>query len=274
MSDVSEETPSGHGEPPATPEPFKLPDVARIGLGAPFQWLAGGWADFQRAPLPCLIYGIILAAISAMIAWGLVFSGQFAWVFVLAGGFLIIGPMLAMGLYEAGRQLEAGDSPGFADMALVKGAFRLDLAYLGVALFLIYLLWTRIAQIVYALSTNTLHRTPMDFLAFMFTTPEGLTMAATGTVIGAMIAFLAYMLVVISAPMLLDQRQDVFIATITSIRAVTTNIVPMALWAVIIALLTAIGIATAFFGLIIVFPVIGLASWRAYRALLPGHAGA
>ncbi len=268
MSDIMEETPSGPDLPQSGGEPFKLPNVAKIGLGAPFQWLAGGWADFKRAPLPCLVYGIALAAVSAAIGWALVFSGQFAWMFVLAGGFLIVGPMLAMGLYEAGRQLEAGETPGFSDMALVKGAFRLDLAYLGLALFLIYLLWTRIAQIVYALSTSTLHRTPMDFLAFMFTTPEGLTMAATGTVIGAVIAFLAYMLVVVSAPMMLDRKRDVFSATITSIRAVTTNLVSMALWAIIIAVLTALGIATAFFGLIIVFPVIGLASWRAYRALV------
>ena len=269
MSEIMEETPSGPETPQAGAEPFRLPEVAKIGLGAPFQWLAGGWADFRRAPLPCLIYGIALAALSAAIGWARVFSGQFAWVFVLAGGFLIVGPMLAMGLYEAGRQLEVGETPGFSDMALVKGAFRLDLAYLGLALFLIYLLWTRIAQIVYALSTSTLHRTPMDFLAFMFTTPEGLTMAATGTVIGAVIAFLAFMLVVVSAPMMLDRKRDVFIATITSIRAVTRNALPMAIWALIIAVLTALGIATAFFGLIVVFPVVGLASWRAYRALVP-----
>ena len=65
MSEISEETPSGGGQPPNPPEPFKLPDVEKISLGAPFQWLAGGWADFQRAPLPCLIYGIVLAAVSA-----------------------------------------------------------------------------------------------------------------------------------------------------------------------------------------------------------------
>ena len=271
MSEIMDETPPGPEPSGTSGEPFKLPDVAKIGLDAPFSWLAGGWRDFTCAPLPCLIYGIALAAASAAIGWALVFSGQFAWVFVLAGGFLIVGPMLAMGLYEAGRQIEHGEEPSFSEMALVKGAFRIDLAYLGVALFLVYLLWTRIAQIVYALSTSSLHRTPMDFLEFMFTTPEGLSMAATGTVIGAIIAFLAYMLVVVSAPMMLDRKRDVFIATITSIRAVTSNVLPMALWAIIIAVLTAIGIATAFFGLIIVFPVIGLASWRAYRALVPNE---
>jgi len=271
MSDISQETPPPENDNAGgtQAEPFKLPDVATVGMNAPFEWLKGGWADFQRAPMPCLIYGIALAAVSAMIAWGLVFSGQFAWVFVLAGGFFILGPMVAMGLYEAGRILEAGRTPTLSDMAFVKGAFRLDLAYLGVALFLIYLLWTRIAQVVYALSTNTLHRSPAEFLSFMFTTSEGQTMALTGTVIGAIVAFLAFSVVVVSAPMLLDRKNDVWIATITSFRAVTRNFAPMALWAVLIAALTAIGIATAFFGLIIVFPVIGLASWRAYRAVVP-----
>lgn len=271
MSDISQETPpqGDHSDTGKDAKPFELPKVAKVSMGAPFEWLKGGWADFQRAPLPCLIYGIVLAAISALIGWALVFSGQFAWVFVLAGGFFIVAPMVAMGLYEAGRMLEVGNTPTLSDMALVKGAFRLDLAYLGLGLFLIYLLWTRIAQIVYALSTNTLHRSPADFLSFMFTTSEGQMMALTGTAIGAVIAFVAYGLVVVTAPMLLDRKNDVFVAIITSFSAVTQNLGQMMLWAVLIAVITAFGIATAFFGLIVVFPVLGLASWRAYRALVP-----
>ncbi len=253
----------------AEPREFKLPDIATVSMSAPLGWLEGGWQDLQRAALPCLIYGIILAAISAMIAWALVFSGAFAWVFVLAGGFFLLAPVLAMGFYEAGRLLESETQPNLTDMILVRGALRLDLAYLGFALLMIYLFWTRMAQIVYALSTNQLHKTPQDFLAFMLTTSDGQIMALTGTVIGAIIALLAYALVVVSAPMLLDRKTDVFIATITSFRAVTKNPGPMLLWAIIIAVLTAIGIATAFLGLILIFPLIGLASWRAYRELVP-----
>lgn len=247
----------------------KLPEVASISIGAPIRWLAGAWQDYLRAPLPFMIYGILLSGASAMLAWALVFSGAFAWVFVLAGGFFLIAPILAMGLYEGGRMLETGETPGVTDVILVRSAMRLDIAYLGLALFLIYLFWTRLAQIVYALSTSVLHKAPSDFLAFMFTTPEGLTMAATGSVIGGVIAFLAFSLVVISAPMLLDGKTDVFIATITSVRSVTRNFWPMLVWAVLIAILTAIGIATAFFGLILIYPVIGLATWRAYRELVP-----
>lgn len=94
-------------------------------------------------------------------------------------------------------------------------------------------------------------------------------MALTGTAVGAVIALFAFALVVISAPMMLDRKTDVFIATITSFRAVLKNPLPLLLWAIIIAVLTALGIATAFFGLILVFPLIGLASWHAYRELVP-----
>ena len=136
-----------------TEQTFSLPHVATVSVTAPFKWLSGAWQDYLRAPLPFMIYGIILSAISAMIAWALVFSGAFAWVFVLAGGFFLVAPILAMGLYEGGRMLEQGQSPGLTDIVLVREAVRLDLAYLGLALFLIYMFWTRIAQIVYALST-------------------------------------------------------------------------------------------------------------------------
>lgn len=252
-----------------TSEPFRLPDVATISISAPLKWIAGAWQDYLRAPLPFIIYGIALSALSAMIAWALVFSGAFAWVFVLAGGFFLVAPILAMGLYEGGRMLEDGHTPGLTDIVFVRSAVKLDIAYLGLALFLIYLFWTRIAQIVYALSTPVMHKAPAEFLTFMLTTPEGLTMTLTGSIIGGVVAFMAFALAVVSAPMMLGGKTDVFIATITSVRCVTKNFVPMLFWAVLIAVLTAIGIATAFFGLIIVFPLIGLATWRAYRELVP-----
>ena len=250
-------------------EMMTLPDVARVGAGAPLRWLGKGWRDFWAPPLPCLAFGVLLAGLSAALAWPMYFSGYFAFVFVLAGGFFLVAPMLAMGLYAAARKLSLGQTPGLSDILLVKGAFRRDLAYLGLALLMIYLLWTRIAQIVYALSSPRVHKTPDAFLTFMLHTPEGQLMALIGTGIGAGIAFLAYTLIVVSAPMLLDTKRDVFTATVTSVRCVLRNPAAMIVWALLIGGLTAFGIATAFAGLAIVFPVIGLASWHAYRELVP-----
>ena len=246
-----------------------LPDVATVDMKAPFRWLAGGWRDLWKAPLPCLTYGLLVALVSFAISYALVASDAEFWALALTCGFVFVAPMIAMGLYEAGRQIERGQTPTLAQMLYVHNAVRLDLAYLGLFLLMIYLLWGRIAQIVYGLSTYRLHRTVDDFVAFALNTTDGNTMLVTGTVAGGLIAFLTYCGVVVSAPMLLDRHTGVFAAIATSVRAVTENFWPMVLWAVIIGVLTLATAATGFLALTIVFPWLGLASWRAYRELVP-----
>jgi len=241
-------------------------------MDAPLLWLARGMDDFRKIPGPCLIYGAALAAISAAIAVTLLLTNALTWILVLAGGFLIVAPMLAMGAYQAARMLQAGQTPTTKDMLLVSSAVRKDLIILGISLFLLYGIWVEAAHLTYGLSTSTLHKSVGDFLTFMFTDPAGIRMALIGSVVGGFIAFLAYALVVISAPMLLNEDRDAFIATITSVRTVTRNFLPMLLWAFLIAILTMVGIATAFVGLIVIFPWIGLSSWHAYRDLVPSSA--
>ncbi len=255
------------------PSSMKLPDVATITITTPFAWLSDAWNDMGKALWPSLFYGVVMAIASALLAIATVFSGYSDWIMVLAGGFLLVAPMLAMGLYEAGRMIETGHQPGLKDMLFVKGAFRQDLFYLGLALLLMYFFWGRMAQLVYALSTFRKHDDVLQFFEFMAFTSEGHMMALWGTLVGGVIAFIAYALVVISAPMLLDRKTDVFVATITSVRSVTKNFIPMLVWAFIITGLTILGIVTGFLGLIIVFPWLGMASWRAYRTLVPEPGG-
>ncbi len=246
-----------------------LPDVSTIDWKAPFRWLKGGWHDLWQAPGPCLAYGLIVALLSFGLCYALVVANAAFWVLTLTIGFVFVAPMLAMGLYEAGRLLERGETPTLLGMLYVRPALRPDIAYLGLALVLIYLFWGRIAQIVYGLSTYQLHRTVGDFAAFAIGTPDGHAMLMTGTIVGGVIAYFTYCLVVVSAPMLLDQRTNAFTAIATSVTAVVENFRPMTLWAAIIALLVLLAAATGFVGLVVVFPWLGLASWRAYRELVP-----
>ncbi len=223
----------------------------------------------MKAPGPCLVYGVLLAALSAVLTLAVFYSGHAKWIMVLAGGFLFVAPMMAMGLYKAGKIIEEDGIPTLREMMFVKTASTRDLAYLGLALLLVYFFWGEMAQIIYGLSTYRVHNTMGEFINFMLTDPDGQSMAMTGTVIGGIIALAAYSLVVVSAPMLLDRRTEAIVATITSVRCVARNFLPMLWWATIIAALTILGIATCFLGLIVIFPVIGLASWRAYRQLVP-----
>ncbi|BAQ16845.1 DUF2189 domain-containing protein [Methyloceanibacter caenitepidi] len=247
-----------------------LPDIAIVDWKAPFRWLAGGWRDLWKAPVPCLTYGLLLAIVSFGIAFALIASDAEFWALALTCGFVFVAPMIAMGLYQAGRSIERGEKPTLGEMLFVRDALRGDLAYLGLFLLLIYLLWGRIAQIVYGLSTYQLHRTVDDFVTFALTTSDGNTMLVTGTLAGGLIAFLTYCGVVVAAPMLLDRNTGVFTAIATSVRAVAENFWPMLLWAAILGVLTLASAATGFIALIVVFPWLGLASWRAYRDLVPG----
>jgi uncharacterized membrane protein len=252
-----------------TPATQRLPEPARITMAAPARWLADAWKDLWSVPGPCLLYGLGLTLVSGGLAAGLVFTGHANWFLVAVGGFMFVAPMLGMGLYAAGQSLERGRKPTLSQMLFVRTASARDLALLGLALALVYFFWGRMAQLIYLLSTSRLHTDFSAFMTFLLTTREGLTMAAIGTAVGGFIAFIAYSLVVVAAPMLLDRRTDVFVASVTSVRAVMRNFGPMLLWALMIVTLTGIGIATAFIGLIVIFPWIGLASWRAYRELVP-----
>ena len=157
-------------------------------------------------------------------------------------------------------------------MIFVRDAFCQDLAYLGLALLLIFGVWAGVAQIVYGLSTSQIHRNLPDLIGFATGTFEGRRMVLVGSVIGGVIALFAYSLVVVAAPMLLDRRNDVFTAVATSVRTLRENPWPMALWALILAVLTMSTAVTGFLGLTLIFPWLGLASWRAYRELVPGAA--
>lgn len=241
-----------------------MAEVNTISLGAPLRWLAQGWRDLDTAFAPALLYGTAIALTSFAIWRALIVSDLAFWALSLSCGFVFIAPLLAMGLYEAGRRISRGDRPTLAHMIVVRSALRADVFYLGLALLLIYLFWGRIAQVVYGLSTYRLHTSVEELLAFSTQTPEGLTMLVTGTIIGGAMAFFTFAITVVSAPMLLDQRTNFFEAVFTSIRAVAKNFMPMLLWAALLTLALLACAATSWLALIVIFPWLGLASWRAY----------
>lgn len=243
------------------------PSVRFVGLGAPVRWLLRAWRDLMTAPLPCLAYGVAVALLSYGIWRALIESNLAFWALTLSCGFVFIAPLLAMGLYDAGRSIDAGQRPRFSQMLVVRDALRADIFYLGLTLLLIYLLWGRIAQIVYGLSTYRLHRTVPAFVDFALNTAEGHAMMISGAIVGGAMAFFTFAIAVVSLPMLLDRNANVFAAIFTSLQAVSKNFLPLLLWAFFITLLLVACAFTSWLGLALVFPWLGLASWRAYRDL-------
>lgn len=236
----------------------------RITSDAPWRWLERGWRDLLRAPHLSLAYGTAFAAIGILILAGSYLSGLSALIPALGACFMLAGPILALGLYEKSRRLAAGERVTLGDMLRVRPASPLQIAYVGFFLTFAMLLWMRIATLLFALFFSGAYVPLTEFVSFAISTPEGLSMLVIGTVIGGLIALAVFALAAISVPLLMARRTDMLTAMATSVKAVFDYPAAMLLWAWLIALLIAAGIATGFIGLIIVFPLVGHATWHAY----------
>jgi uncharacterized membrane protein len=219
-----------------------------------------------EAPSVSLGYGIVAAGAGLFLAFGLAAMGLESLVPVLAGGFLLIGPLLAAGLYATSRTLAQGGKPTFAGSLAAGFSAAGRLGLLAVLLMVFYLIWVRVAVLLVALFLGTASVPPArEFMSTLLFTPHGLGLLVVGTAVGAVFAAIVYSLTVISIPMLMERRVDAFTAMALSATAVVQNPKPMALWAALIAGFIAVGIATIGAGLVFAFPLIGHATWHAYR---------
>lgn len=243
--------------------------INSVAFDAPWNWLAAGWRDIAATPGLSLGYGAVFAAISIVLAYGLTIIGMQTIVIALAGGFLILGPMFAVGLYEISRRRAEGEPIGLGDVMFVATSSPGQLAFLGFVLLFLFSAWLRLAFLLFAIFFGS-HQLPAveQFVPELLFTSHGLGLLIVGTAVGAALALLAYMISVVSVPLLVSHHVDVFTAIVISFQAVVKNPRPMLLWAVLIAAIMACGIAAAFVGLVVAFPLVGHATWHAYRELI------
>jgi uncharacterized membrane protein len=234
-------------------------------MDAPWRWLGAGFRDMFRAPHLSIGYGVLVIGGGAGIIYLLWTAGYASLIPVAFGCFAIFGPLLAVGLYEMSRRIEADEAPRLFPVKFAGPRSPMQLAYIGFFLMFAALVWARMAMLLYALFTNGNYMPLDQFLSFAISTGPGLGMVAVGTIIGGGIAFAIYLLTVVSVPMLMNERTDFFTAIGVGLKAVNQNFGAMLLWAWLIAVITAAGVATFFVGLAIAFPLLGHASWHAYR---------
>ena len=242
-------------------------------LDVGFKWLAMGWRDLVRQPLLSLLYGLSIAIISAAFVFLLVTLEYDYILFPALAGFLIVGPLLGVGLYAKSRAIEAGETVTLSEMIFVKLRSGAQIFYATLLLLLLMLLWMRAAVLLYALFFGV---TPFPGLphivALLLNEPMGWAMLAVGTAVGGLFASFAFALSAFSIPMLLDRPTDALTAMGTSMALVWNNVAPMIMWGAIILFLCAVGVATFFVGFIVIFPLLGHASWHAYRMIADGEA--
>jgi uncharacterized membrane protein len=259
-------------QPEALPRPgTSMPFAGRINKVSttePWQWLARGWSDLRQSRWISLSYGLLFVVIGYAVTIGVYQLGYYYLIWPLSAGFVLVAPVFAVGIYEISRRIEAGETLHFID-ALTSWRHvygRVLGAGLGMTFFMI--LWLRTAALIYVINFPYGMLTIQNLLNQAFFTVDGLVFLAVGTCIGAVFAVFAFLISAISLPMMLGERADFLPAILTSIFAVTRNPRAMTLWAVIIIVVTAVGMATALIGLVITLPLIGHATWHAYRALV------
>jgi uncharacterized membrane protein len=235
-------------------------------LADPFHWLRLGWADFKRCPRIGLFYGLCFFAMGhALLA---VFQNAPAYVLALSAGFLLMGPFLCLGLYDASKAMQTQSHRPSLRASLqawqpTKGTMGI---FAGVLLIL-ELLWGRASLVVFAVTFNTMPST--EKLLPQLINPENVGFLVTYTVVGSLFAGLIFVTSVISIPMIMDRQVDAISAGLTSIRACLRNPGVMLLWGALITLLVALAMLPLFLGLFVIGPVIGHATWHAYRHIVP-----
>jgi uncharacterized membrane protein len=252
--------------PPATdPSPSTLPGVRALSAAAPLGWLAAGWRDYRAHPLASAFYGACFAAMGWLIV--LTFRHAYEYVSALVTGFFLVGPFFAIGLYDLSRRRERG-LPGW--LAPTLDAWRPNVGAIGMfalVLGVILLVWARASLIVFALFYTGDMPSVAGFVGQMLA-PDNLEFVFAYLCVGGFFALLVFAISVVSVPMMLDRDTDGIVAVLTSLRAFGANLPAMIVWGSIIVALTAAGFALFFIGLIVTVPVIGHATWHAYRALV------
>jgi uncharacterized membrane protein len=243
--------------------------VRRVPLDAPWDWLSRGWRDLCAVPAASLSYGAFFTVTAWIVLLVLSLLGASSLVPVLGAGFLLIAPLLAAGLYEMSRRLEKGEPVTMRAVFVACAPAIGRLGFFGVVLFFAFFIWVELAFLLLSLFLGEVAvPDPSQFVQTALFTNAGLALLFIGTLTGGMLAAFVFALSSVAAPLLLVKDVDAVTAMATSVRAASLNTGAMLLWAALIAGYMAIGLATLFVGLVVIFPLLGHATWHAFRDLV------
>ncbi len=257
MTDISETKP--------------MPEIAELDFSDLKVALGKGWSDFRKAPIYGIIFGAIFAALGVVLYLQFVVWQSDISIVPLAAGFPLIGPFVAVGMYEVSRLIEREESVNWMSvMQAIYAERKRQIPSIAFVVLFIFLIWVYMAHLVFALSFGLKPLTNVMTSTDILLTKEGITMLLMGSVVGGFLSFVLFSITVVGIPLLVDREIDVVTAMITSFSLVLNNMVVMLAWGVIVALLLLVAMIPMFIGLIVVLPVLGHATWHLYKlAILP-----
>ena len=252
--------------PPYVPPPSEAPpkEILKLPLFAALRWLQLGWQDFRAQAAISLFYGVAFWGMAMVM--GLVFRNSPEYTMTLVSGCLLIGPFLALGLYEVSRRRELGQAPSFISSLTCWKSHLRSLGLLVGVLIVLELLWGRASLVVIAVFFNSGMPSSVGVMQSL-TNPDNFDFVIAYMAVGGIFASLVFAISVVSIPMILDRDTDAITAAITSIAVVLENMPAMVLWGVLIATLVGLSLLLPWsVGVLVAGPLLGHASWHAYRS--------
>jgi len=241
--------------------PFVAP-CRSVAPSDPLRWLRLGWRDLAAAPRQSLAYGSGIAILSAAVLGIAIRFGTGWTVLVLISGFVFIAPVLVTGLYAISAALERGETPSLRGCLAATRRNVADALVYSLILMVICLLWIRAGSAVEIFFPEESNPPPLIIATFV----------AIGSAVGAVFALVAFAASAFSLPMLADRRTDAVTAVVTSINAVLRNRLAMLVWVALILASIVVGLAAIVAGLALTMPLIGHATWHAYRETIDASA--
>jgi len=245
------------------------PVVRRITAADIAEALVAGLRDFQALPFYGLAFGALYALGGILIVLCLTAFGMVYLAYPLAAGFALIGPFVAIGLYEVSRRREAGQPTSIAGVWSTITS-RGEIGWMAFVTLFFFVIWMYQVRLLIALllGLNASFSSFREFITLVLTTNEGLLFLAIGNLEGAALSLILFALTVVSFPLLLDRDVDFVTAMVTSVRAVVTSPLPMIGWAIVVVVLLIVSSIPYFLGLIVTVPVLGHATWHLYRRIV------
>ncbi len=243
-------------------------EIKSLTISDPWHWLLAGWDDFKQAPLIGLLHGIGVSAFGFIL---LLLGYNHFW--LLAGaftGFLVVAPVVAVGLYAVSHALEVGQPVSLGLVFRTWWSWRgkphhdWRLVCFGLLLCLSGTGWVLTSAAFITLFSPEPINQPLDFLRYVVLARDNFVFEVWW-IMGVALAAPMFASSVVTLPLLLDRQIPVLDAVLISWKVVIQNPAPMALWALLIAASSLVGLL-ALAGSVIIIPVLGHASWHAYRA--------
>lgn len=246
------------------------PVIRKIAAADVWQALRAGWSDFLTIPTQLIFLCILYPIMGLLAAHAATDESVLPLLFPLLAGLTLLGPVLAVGIYELSRRREAGLPVSWLNaFDVLRSPSILGIVAIGLMLLAIFIAWIVAAKLILLATVGADAAGSAEaFRHMVFETSEGAELIVIGNLVGFLFAVSVLALTAVSVPMLLDREVSPVLAVQTSLRVIRANPIAMALWGLIVAVSLLIASIPLFIGLAVAMPVLGHATWHLYRRVV------